>query len=126
VGSSVVLEIARRRLRTGARIEFNWWWAAGTALGLAFLGGQTLAWREWAAAGIYLTTNPSASFFYVLTAAHGAHVIGGLSALAYVAIQAFRYRLGPAKRTAVDLATVFWHFLDGLWLYILGLLVIWG
>jgi heme/copper-type cytochrome/quinol oxidase subunit 3 len=43
-----------------------------------------------------------------------------------VAIQAFRYRLGPAKRTAVDLATVFWHFLDGLWLYILGLLVIWG
>ena len=88
----------------------------GTALGMAFLAGQSIAWWQLRAHGILLTTNPSHSFFYVLTWVHAAHAIGGIIALLYVGWLAFRYRLGPSKRTAVAVSTVFWHFLDGLWI----------
>jgi len=68
----------------------------------------------------------AASFFYVFTAAHAAHVLGGVAALIYVDIQALRLRLGPAKRTWIDVTAVFWHFLDGLWLYLMVLFYVWG
>ena len=116
LASSIALDIARRRLNQGRRTAFNAWWSIGTALGVAFLGGQCIAWWQARAHGILLTTNPSHSFFYVLTWVHAAHAIGGIVALLYVGWQAFRYRLGPSKRTAVAVSTVFWHFLDGLWI----------
>ena len=53
------------------------------------------------------------------------HAIAGLLALIYVAIQAFRFSLGPAKRTAVTVSIVFWHFLDVLWLILMTLFVLW-
>jgi cytochrome c oxidase subunit III len=80
-------------------------------LGFLFVCGQIEAWRELAAAGIYLPTNPSASFFYILTAAHAVHLLGGLFALQY------------ANRQA---AAVYWHFMTGLWIYVLLLFFIWG
>jgi len=116
LGSSLLLELARRALKRGRRTAFNRYWTSGTLLGALFLVGQALAWRELNAAGIFVATNPSSSFFYLLTAAHGLHIAGGLSALAYVDVQALRLRLGPGKRTAVDVSAVFWHFVDGLWL----------
>ena len=51
------------------------------ALGLAFVGGQLEAWKELASHGVYLSSNPSSSFFYLLTAAHGIHLLGGSSSL---------------------------------------------
>ena len=77
-------------------------------------------------AGVFISTNPASSFFYVFTAAHAAHILGGVSALVYVDIQALRLRLGPAKRTAIDVTAVFWHFLDGLWVYLMVLFYVWG
>src|SRR6185369_9009968 len=65
--SSVAIEIARRSLKAGGRTKFNGWWTAGTALGVAFLGGQAVAWKQLSAAGVFISTNPSSSFFYVLT-----------------------------------------------------------
>ena len=124
--SSVVLELARRALRAGNRSSFNWMWTAGTALGALFLGGQYLAWQQLHQAGIYLATNPSSSFFFLLTCAHAVHLIGGMGALGYVNVQALRLRLGPGKRTAVDVCAVFWHFLDVMWVYLLCLFLIWG
>jgi heme/copper-type cytochrome/quinol oxidase subunit 3 len=44
----------------------------------------------------------------------------------YVDVQAWRLRLGPAKRTAIDVTAVFWHFLDGVWVYLMVLLYVWG
>jgi heme/copper-type cytochrome/quinol oxidase subunit 3 len=44
----------------------------------------------------------------------------------YVDVQALRLRLGPAKRTAIDVTAVFWHFLDGLWIYLMVLFYVWG
>ena len=126
LASSVALEIARRALKHGGRARFNGWWTAGTALGLLFLGGQVLAWNQLNAEKVFIFTNPSSSFFYVLTVAHAFHLLGGVSALFYVDVQALRLSLGPAKRTAIDISAIFWHFLDGLWLYLMVLFYVWG
>jgi len=47
-------------------------------------------------------------------------------ALLYVSMQALRLRLGPGKRTAIDVTAMYWHFLDGLWIYLLILFLVWG
>src|SRR5262245_42474235 len=119
IASSAALEVGRRRLRAGERERFNFFWTAGTALGLLFLAGQYLAWTQLSAQGIYISTNPSSSFFYLFTAAHGVHLLGGVIAMLYVNFKALRLELGPGKRTAVDITTAYWHFLDGLWIYLL-------
>jgi cytochrome c oxidase subunit 3 len=124
--SSVILDFSRRALKAGDRTRFNLWWTVATALGILFLGGQWLAWRQLAASGIFVASTPASSFFYVLTAAHAFHVLGGVSALVYVDVQAWRLRLGPAKRTVIDVSAIFWHFLDGLWIVLMLLFYVWG
>ena len=126
LASSAVLEMARRALKAGRRESFTRLWTAGSVLGVVFLACQYAAWLQLRAQGIYLSTNPSSSFFYVLTAAHAVHLIGGVLALLYVSIQALRLRLGPGKRTAIDVTAMYWHFLDGLWFYLLILFLVWG
>ena len=126
IASSVLLEIGRRSLHAGRRGEFNRYWTFGTALGIIFLLGQALAWRQLKDAGVFIASNPSSSFFYVLTATHALHVLGGITALAYVDVKALALQLGPGKRTAVDVSALFWHFLDGMWLYLMVLLFVWG
>ena len=117
---------ARRSLKAHNRTGFNLWWTAATVLGILFLVGQAVAWMQLKAAGVFVSTNPSSSFFYVLTASHAFHLLGGVAALVYVDVQAWRLRLGPAKRTAIDVTAIFWHFLDGLWLYLMILVYVWG
>jgi cytochrome c oxidase subunit III len=124
--SSVVLDFSRRALKSGNRSRFNLWWTVATALGITFLLGQAYAWRQLNDAGFFVSTNPASSFFYVLTASHAFHLLGGVAALLYVDVQALRLRLGPAKRTAIDVTAIFWHFLDGLWVYLMVLLYVWG
>jgi len=126
VASSAALEFARRALRTGRREWFNRLWTAGAALGILFLLGQGWAWRQLNDAGVFIASNPSSSFFYLLTAAHAIHVLGGVAALVYVDVQALTLQLGPGKRTAVDVTAIFWHFMDGLWIYLMILLSVWG
>ena len=126
LGSSLLLELARRSLKNGRRTAFNRYWTAATAFGVLFLLGQAIAWRKLYTAGIFVATNPSSSFFYLLTAAHSLHILGGLTALIYVDVQAIGLRLGPGKRTAADVSAVFWHFVDGLWLYLMVLFLVWG
>src|ERR1039458_3987014 len=69
LASSLALELARRALKSGGRSKFNLWWTAATILGFLFLGGQALAWSQLNAAGVFISSNPSSSFFYVLTVA---------------------------------------------------------
>jgi cytochrome c oxidase subunit 3 len=124
--SSIVLDLARRALKNRNRSLFNIWWTLATALGILFLAGQAYAWRELKEAGIFVATNPASSFFYLLTASHAVHLLGGVVALVYVDVQALRLQLGPAKRTAIDVTAIFWHFLDGLWIYLMVLFYVWG
>jgi len=126
LASSFALEVARRALKAGLRSKFNAWWTAGAVLGVVFLLGQALAWQQLKGLGIYVATSPSSSFFYVLTASHAFHLVGGVAALIYVAVQSLRFSQGPARQTLIDISAIFWHFLDGLWVYLMVLLYVWG
>ncbi len=121
LASSATVEIARRQLGAGALEAFRRWWGLTTALGLVFLTGQVIAWRQLAAAGVFLSSNPSSSFFYLLTAAHGLHLLGGIVALFYVAFRAWKYSR-ITQGTAAELTSIYWHFMDGLWVFLFLLL----
>jgi cytochrome c oxidase subunit 3 len=86
-------------------------------LGLAFVGGQYLAWRQLAAQGFYLATNPNSSFFYLLTGVHALHVLGGIAALAYLLTQLAAR--GSVRRNLVNGVVIYWHFMAALWLFLL-------
>jgi cytochrome c oxidase subunit III len=119
--SSVTLEMARKRLANGNAHGFRNFWLVTTVLGAAFLIGQVLAWRILAGEGVYLSSNPASSFFYVFTGAHAIHLLGGVGALIYVAVRNFD--VAKVTRTvAADVTSYFWHFLDGLWVFLLVLL----
>jgi len=123
LASSGTIIMARRKLVANLRDEFRVWWWVSTGLGLLFLAGQIVAWRQLAAAGMLLATNPSSSFFYLLTAAHGAHLAGGIFALFYVAFRRWsRSRISQA--TAAELTSIYWHFMDGLWIFLFALLTL--
>jgi len=127
IASSVAFELSRRSLAPGPSFSvsgFSRWLYVTLALGLAFIAGQLIAWRELASRGVYLATNPSSSFFYLLTGAHGLHLLGGIVALFYVALRARQLALAPAKRVVVDVTGVYWHFMDALWIYIVLLLAV--
>jgi cytochrome c oxidase subunit 3 len=121
--SSITIVVARRKLESGARDAFRTWWSVTTGLGLLFLAGQIIAWRRLAAAGMLLSTNPSSSFFYLLTAAHGMHLAGGIFALLYVAFREWK-RSRISQATAAELTSIYWHFMDGLWVFLLVLLTV--
>lgn len=126
LASSVTLDLARRSLRRNRRSWFNPLWTAGSVLGTLFLIGQFIAWNQLAARGFYMAGNPSSAFFYVMTWAHAAHVVGALLSVYYVEFLALKYELGTRGRNWVSATSVFWHFLDVLWLGILALFVFWA
>ena len=97
------------------------WLSITLALGLLFVVGQVLAWRSLAAQGLFLSTSPSSAFFYVFTALHGTHLLGGVVALAVVLGRATR---AQAVAGALDAAALYWHFMAVLWLYLLLLLTL--
>jgi cytochrome c oxidase subunit III len=121
LASSATLEMARKRLANADLPGFKNLWLVTTILGVVFLIGQVAAWRQLVGQGIYLATNPASSFFYVFTGAHALHLIGGIAALIYVAKRNFE--LGKVSRAvAAEVTSYYWHFLDGLWLFLLALL----
>ena len=130
VASSVTFSLARRALRRGEEGAYRAWLTATLLLGLGFLGSQFMAWRQLVARGVYLATNPHSSFFYVLTGLHAVHVVGGLMGLAFLSYYARRGAAGGAqyetKRGALtDAVGLYWHFMDGLWVFLFLLLFFW-
>jgi cytochrome c oxidase subunit 3 len=129
VFSSVTIELSRRSLKQKHDAKYGWWLVVTTALGLIFVGSQLFAWRQLAWQGVYVATHPHSSFFYLFTAAHGLHVLGGITALAYLLLRTRKKRDtadGELQRVGVaDAATVYWHFMDGLWICLFLLLFFW-
>jgi cytochrome c oxidase subunit III len=125
LASSVTLEISRRRIAAfmgGLKNQVEnpaRWLYITLFLGLLFVAGQYVAWRQLSAQGLYLATNPSSSFFYVLTATHALHVLGGLGGLIYVIRQLSKSAL---RRSQLVATARYWHFMGILWLYLLLLL----
>jgi cytochrome c oxidase subunit III len=125
--SSCTLEIARRRVAAFARARNTqrsgplvWLWLT-LLLGLLFVAGQYVGWLRLRSAGVYLATNLSSSFFYVFTAMHALHVLGGLTALVIV-IRRFGKPVFSLRKSTLDSASYYWHFMGILWLYLLWIL----
>ncbi len=125
LASSISLEIARKRVgsfmsagRIGVANPARWLYIT-FGLGLCFVAGQYLAWRQLNAEGLYLATNPSSSFFYVFTAAHALHLIGGLGGLVRVIA---KLNTGTLRKSTLISTSRYWHFMDVLWVYLLLLL----
>ena len=119
--SSYTLERARRRLAAFDASRFQKLWRIATALGLVFLLGQLIAWLQLFASGIYIASDQATSFFYIFTAAHAIHLLGGVAALSYVAFRNFD-KAKISQHTAVQISSYYWHFMDGLWIFLLALL----
>jgi cytochrome c oxidase subunit 3 len=99
---------------------------AGGASALIFLVGQLLAWRQLGLAGYFLASNPANSFFYLITAMHGLHLMGGLVALGRTTAKVWRGAEMAQVRLSVELCATYWHFLLLVWLVLLGLLTGWA
>ncbi len=129
VVSSGTLETARRMLKQSSSKKHRLWLLLTVALGAAFLVSQLLAWRQLVQQGIYVSSNPHSSFFYVLTATHGVHLLGGLIALVYLSLRTRSRAAGPIaiakEHAATDAVTLYWHFMDVLWIYVFVLLFFW-
>jgi cytochrome c oxidase subunit 3 len=127
--SSITMEVSRRSLKQQRDAGYGRWLLITVALGLAFLASQLLAWRQLVRQGVYMASNPYNSFFYLFTAAHGLHLLGGILALGYLALRTTKKRAtveGELRRVgAADAATIYWHFMDGLWVALFMLLFLW-
>jgi cytochrome c oxidase subunit III len=89
-----------------------------TFLGTAFLIMQFQAWVQLVENQTYWVGNPSGSFLYVLTGIHGLHIVGGIVFLIFVLNSAFKYKVHSKSTLQIELCTMYWHFLDGLWIYL--------
>src|SRR5216684_6775118 len=133
--SSVTMELARRQAARKACAQFSSipgvkadakdemsWLALTVVLGLTFLTGQWMAWRELAANGFYMASSPSSSFVYLLTGMHGVHLFGGVVALLSAGFASLLRRSADSQSILVDVTGWYWHFMAVLWVYILCLL----
>ncbi len=123
--SSVTMEVGRAQHRR-REDPLKGWIFATTLLGVAFLAGQLFVWRQLAARGVYLPSNPHSSFFYILTGVHGLHLLGGLGVLVYLLAEAWQDGSRPALHSRLKLCATYWHFVGGLWLYLFVVLFVLG
>jgi cytochrome c oxidase subunit III len=123
VGASLAMEwtvhAARRALQDDVRRGL---WASG-ALTIGFLAGQLVVWKQLNDAGYFVSSSAATAFFYLLTAVHGLHVLGGLVAWARASARAWRGTDPAGTRLAVELCATYWHFLLAVWVVLYALLV---
>jgi cytochrome c oxidase subunit 3 len=121
--SSVTFECARRAVKADRPAPLRQWLALTAVLGIAFVVGQIELWRQMNAAGIYLASTLHSSFFYVLSGLHAVHILGGLIGLTIVTVKAWGGKLSSGNFEPLRLCATYWHFMGGVWLYLLLLLV---
>jgi cytochrome c oxidase subunit 3 len=123
--SSLTMELARRSLKLRREGGFKLWLAVTMSLGFGFLGAQLIAWHHLVESGFYINRNFHSGYAYIFTGLHGLHLLGGLVALAYLMARAQEKWTAVRRRVSVDVTALYWHFLDGLWIYLLALLFFW-
>jgi cytochrome c oxidase subunit 3 len=120
IASSAAMQWARIAARRGRLDDVKVALLTGGILAGAFLAGQLWAWQQLGAAGYFVATNPANSFFYLITALHGLHLLGGLGAWGETTVKVWR---GFNVGLSVQLCTVYWHFLLVVWLVLFGLML---
>jgi cytochrome c oxidase subunit 3 len=119
--ASVLLHRATGAARRGDRDAVASNLLLGGGASLLFLLGQLLAWRELARAGYLPANNPADAFFYLITAVHGLHLLGGLVALGRAGAKLRRASLERLK-LSVELCAAYWHFLLVAWIVLFATL----
>jgi cytochrome c oxidase subunit 3 len=130
LASSWSLEIARGALQRKDSHRYIRLLTLTMCIGLAFLASQVLALQQLVAQGIYLRHNPHSSLFYVVTVAHGFHLLGGMGALCYLL---YRSSTNPTvllfdferQRSRASISALYWHFLAAIWVGIFVCLLLW-
>ena len=129
LASSITLELARRKLKESLTKAYAQWLLITVLLGLGFLASQLFVWRQLTARGLYLSSNPHSSFFYLLTGAHAVHLAGGLLGVSFLWRRSRRITKEPAavkkRQASADAVSIYWHFMDALWIYLFLLLFLW-
>lgn len=129
LASSFTYKIAQNALNAGNQLKAKKWFLTTTVLGGIFIASQLLAWVELVRRGVYVQSNPYAGFFYILTAVHAVHVIGGIIALGSIVLRTWHKTASNeelTKRQQVANAVAwYWHFMDALWIVLFLLLGFW-
>jgi len=121
--ASVAMQWTRVAARRGELDRVRSGLLAAGALSFAFLAGQLWAWQQMDAAGYFLAANPAYAFFYLLTAVHGLHLLGGLWVWARTTAKVLRGVEVDKVRLSVELCTVYWHYLLLVWVVLFAVLL---
>jgi cytochrome c oxidase subunit 3 len=123
------LDAARRHLLRRDQRGFFRLITWTTALGLIFLAGQIGAWFQILHSGVILTKNPHSWFIFLFTGLHALHILAGLAGLAYLMFRTREPASGPKyqmnTRVIANGVSIFWHYLDFLWIVLFTLLLTW-
>jgi cytochrome c oxidase subunit III len=123
VGASLAMQWTVQAARRVDRQDVRRGMAASGLLTFGFLAGQLFVWKQLHDAGFFLSANAATAFFYLLTAVHGLHVLGGLVAWARASARAWRGADPARTRLGVELCATYWHYLLAVWLALYVLLV---
>ena len=119
--SSVTMVLALAAIQRGDQRGLRIWLLSTALLGLLFLSGQAFEFTEFNREGLSLSSNLFGKTFFVLTGFHGAHVTVGVLILLSLLVMAFRGRLTQAQSLNIELAGLYWHFVDVVWIVIFTL-----
>jgi len=129
IASSVAYHFAQRAISVADTGGARRWLIVTTALGAVFVSSQLLSWLALTRRGFYMAGNPYAGFFYILTAAHAVHVVGGIVALGAILLRSWYPSADTAEfvyRRNLSVAVGwYWHFLGILWIVLFILLGFW-
>jgi cytochrome c oxidase subunit III len=130
--SSVTLHIANRSFRSDRFVQYRVYMGTTLTLGVLFVILQLLGWKQLIQAGITTANNPSVGFVYIISGLHILHILGGVAALGWAFVESlkhfsyvdsFVYSVNPPNQLKIKLITLYWHFVDVLWLYLFGFLL---
>lgn len=127
--SSITYHLAQLAIFREDQLSSRKWLVVTTVFGAAFISSQILAWLALTSRGLYIRGNPYAGFFYILTAVHAVHVLGGITALGTILLKIwYGVRGEEAIQRSKTLAQVvgwYWHFMGALWIVLFVLLGFW-
>lgn len=124
--SSATIAVAHRQLDRGDRRGLRFWLLATIVLGLVFLAGQAWEYGQLLREGLDLAAGSFGSAFYGLTGFHGLHVAAGLALLALLWAVAPSPAFVRRGGTAFEAVSLYWHFVDAVWVVVLTVVYLWG
>jgi len=123
IASSITIWMAERKFKAREMLSYRKFLMASVLLGLLFVALQIMGFITLTNNGLPLQKNVSVSFLYIIIGMHALHVIGGIVALLVVFAKAFSSKIRSYDPVPVEVMATYWHFVDILWIYLLGFLL---